>query len=365
MPLSRLYSIVSTSPLRTVTLWPTPCDTSVSAAVAPPRARHVEHAAATRSSAACRHGKMGRCRRRGTRRADVGRQWVKRWRRRSSIGVLVSGCGYHSKRHAATAAVGYHSNGPARPSRPFMPTHRPVPPPMSSPTSAPGDDRCRRRRRRSASTRCRRCRISASELVALDRSDSLARPARARSSMPITLARIDHAPRGEAPADAVHRPADARRRCRAVARHARAHGRRARSEERARFARARALARRAADRRRRPADVRRRPPGGAIVRALARLVARRARRTDARRPAAAPARALFRAICKAAIVGARTAPMRRTDADATLTTTRRDAAMTVDRPSCSIGLVSISDRASAGVYEDKGLPGCATWFRRR
>ena len=27
-----------------------------------------------------------------------------------------------------------------------------------------------------------------------------------------------------------------------------------------------------------------------------------------------------------------------------------------------IGLVSISDRASAGVYEDKGLPGLKDWF---
>src|SRR5687768_6346523 len=37
MPLSRLYAIVSTSPWRTVTLGPTACDTSVSAAVAPTR----------------------------------------------------------------------------------------------------------------------------------------------------------------------------------------------------------------------------------------------------------------------------------------------------------------------------------------
>src|SRR4029450_7288043 len=28
-----------------------------------------------------------------------------------------------------------------------------------------------------------------------------------------------------------------------------------------------------------------------------------------------------------------------------------------------IGLVSISDRASAGVYEDKGLPGLTEWFK--
>ncbi len=27
-----------------------------------------------------------------------------------------------------------------------------------------------------------------------------------------------------------------------------------------------------------------------------------------------------------------------------------------------IGLVSISDRASAGVYEDKGIPGLVEWF---
>jgi molybdopterin adenylyltransferase len=33
-----------------------------------------------------------------------------------------------------------------------------------------------------------------------------------------------------------------------------------------------------------------------------------------------------------------------------------------DAPSLLIGLVSISDRASAGVYEDKGLPGLRDWF---
>ena len=31
-------------------------------------------------------------------------------------------------------------------------------------------------------------------------------------------------------------------------------------------------------------------------------------------------------------------------------------------PSLLIGLVSISDRASAGVYEDKGIPGLREWF---
>src|SRR6266516_7840769 len=33
-----------------------------------------------------------------------------------------------------------------------------------------------------------------------------------------------------------------------------------------------------------------------------------------------------------------------------------------DTQSLLIGLVSISDRASAGVYEDKGIPGLADWF---
>jgi molybdopterin adenylyltransferase len=33
-----------------------------------------------------------------------------------------------------------------------------------------------------------------------------------------------------------------------------------------------------------------------------------------------------------------------------------------DSPSLLIGLVSISDRASAGVYEDKGIPGLKEWF---
>ena len=35
--------------------------------------------------------------------------------------------------------------------------------------------------------------------------------------------------------------------------------------------------------------------------------------------------------------------------------------MSIDRP-LLIGLVSISDRASAGTYEDKGIPGLRLWF---
>ena len=31
-------------------------------------------------------------------------------------------------------------------------------------------------------------------------------------------------------------------------------------------------------------------------------------------------------------------------------------------PTLQIGLVSISDRASAGVYVDRGLPGLTEWF---
>jgi len=33
-----------------------------------------------------------------------------------------------------------------------------------------------------------------------------------------------------------------------------------------------------------------------------------------------------------------------------------------DTPTLLIGLVSISDRASAGIYEDKGIPGLREWF---
>jgi hypothetical protein len=57
MPLSRLYAIVSTSPLRTVTLCPTPCETSASAAVAPPLRATSSTCAATRSSSAVATGK--------------------------------------------------------------------------------------------------------------------------------------------------------------------------------------------------------------------------------------------------------------------------------------------------------------------
>jgi molybdopterin adenylyltransferase len=34
-----------------------------------------------------------------------------------------------------------------------------------------------------------------------------------------------------------------------------------------------------------------------------------------------------------------------------------------DEPPLHIGLVSISDRASAGVYQDQGIPGLQDWFR--
>ncbi|MEZ5652428.1 MAG: molybdopterin adenylyltransferase [Burkholderiaceae bacterium] len=37
---------------------------------------------------------------------------------------------------------------------------------------------------------------------------------------------------------------------------------------------------------------------------------------------------------------------------------------TAQNPSVRIGLVSISDRASSGVYEDKGLPGLRSWLER-
>ncbi|MDQ6619562.1 MAG: molybdopterin adenylyltransferase [Pseudomonadota bacterium] len=36
--------------------------------------------------------------------------------------------------------------------------------------------------------------------------------------------------------------------------------------------------------------------------------------------------------------------------------------MTVTEPGLRIGLVSISDRASAGVYQDQGIPGLREWF---
>src|SRR6266851_4906797 len=39
-----------------------------------------------------------------------------------------------------------------------------------------------------------------------------------------------------------------------------------------------------------------------------------------------------------------------------------DRTAMIDSRSLSIGLVSISDRASAGLYEDKGIPGLREWF---
>src|SRR6266496_1002535 len=46
-----------------------------------------------------------------------------------------------------------------------------------------------------------------------------------------------------------------------------------------------------------------------------------------------------------------------------LFSTRTDNRLAMnDSPSLLIGLVSVSDRASAGVYEDKGIPGLKEWF---
>ncbi len=41
-----------------------------------------------------------------------------------------------------------------------------------------------------------------------------------------------------------------------------------------------------------------------------------------------------------------------------------EGASTSPSASLTIGLVSISDRASAGVYEDKGVPGLVEWFTK-
>ena len=41
-----------------------------------------------------------------------------------------------------------------------------------------------------------------------------------------------------------------------------------------------------------------------------------------------------------------------------------EGAATSPSASLTIGLVSISDRASAGVYEDKGVPGLVEWFTK-
>lgn len=45
-----------------------------------------------------------------------------------------------------------------------------------------------------------------------------------------------------------------------------------------------------------------------------------------------------------------------------LTTRKRTMSEIVTEPALRIGLVSISDRASAGVYQDQGLPALQEWF---
>jgi molybdopterin adenylyltransferase len=56
--------------------------------------------------------------------------------------------------------------------------------------------------------------------------------------------------------------------------------------------------------------------------------------------------------------------MRRRPANPTLTTNKTMTEAANPYPPVTIGLVSISDRASAGVYEDKGIPALQDWLSR-
>ena len=147
MPLSRLYEIVSTASWRTVTLCPMPCETSVSAAVAPPRCAASSIALRDALELAGRDRKVAGVRGAGMRGGAraVGRD---RW------------FGHAQSTGAARLrmAVGYHSKGPLPRLR-----RRPGHPPgrCPDPTNRPrprATARRSRRPRRGASTRCTRCR---------------------------------------------------------------------------------------------------------------------------------------------------------------------------------------------------------------
>ena len=184
------------------------------------------------------------------------------------------------------------------------------------------------------------------------------RPPRRRSALAEPLldaidacaARRTH--EGAAPPDAVHRQADALGRRRAAARSAVAE---LAARPRPRLARAapgRALARRAARRRRRADALRRASTPAPTCSSCAPWCATRAR-TRRRRPSSATA----------APTASCSSSSREHERRRWLTTrARREPARSTR---VRIGLVSISDRASAGVYEDKGIPALRDWLGAR
>src|SRR5512139_3700095 len=112
--------MVSTSPLRTVTLWPTACEASVSAAVAPPARAAASIAAASRSSSEVGSGKRpgcassavaGRAKECGV--SAVGSVAVirKRGQGRSHVAADRSRGHLHD---CPWQGVGYHNKGPRR-----------------------------------------------------------------------------------------------------------------------------------------------------------------------------------------------------------------------------------------------------------
>ena len=163
--------------------------------------------------------------------------------------------------------------------------------------------------------------------------------------MPQLQAHQDH--EGTAPPDAVHRQADAHGTTSSRSREAR--GRRA-ARPRQRLARAapgRALARRADRATTRATPLDRRAPRAPTCSSCA------ASSAHARKDAAARARAAQRPRLPRAV------PVHPRSTERWLTTVERRCADRV-----RIGLVSISDRASSGVYEDKGIPALQDWLAR-
>ena len=158
MPLSRLYAIVSTSPLRTVTLWPTACDTSVSAAVAPPARAASSTVAATRSSSPSATESGCERRRRRARMPELG--WMRRrggHRRTLERGEAL--LGYHSKAGPRHAPPALSANDLRRTvSRRRDSAIADAPAGRDCRRSPTDDFRDDRRRKRAASTRCTRCR---------------------------------------------------------------------------------------------------------------------------------------------------------------------------------------------------------------
>ena len=278
--------MVSTAYWRTVTLWPMPCETSVSAAVAPPRRAASRTAVAMRSSSPVGDGKVAGVRaggvmprRRGLRGGAGGHTSLLRLRP-GRDGVTQRGSVIIAKAPALLRAGPDFRQDDARPDEPHLADRR----------------RARsRRRRRGARRRCTRCRTWARRWSGSSR-QRLAELGLPERLVDAVARRTPH-PRARRPPppDAVHRQADARHRPRAACAPRSTRWAVGRAVRPGGVRGGRALARRDAARRRRRSTASSPSIPAPTAAALAYARPRRARRAHARRPAASLSRTLSQA----------------------------------------------------------------------